>query len=379
MAGRIRLLLLIPHLGGGGAEQVIALLARGLPAHKYELHVGLATQSEAARTGLPEWVTVHPVGARRVRAAALPLLQLVRQLRPDVVLSGIAHLNFLVLLLRPFFPRGTRVLVRQNATVSTELAGGLCRWFTRPLYRMLYRHSDAVICQSRAMADDIAVELGLGARRLAVLPNPVDLDGARAAHNSPSLWQGPGPHLLAVGRLAHEKGFDLLLEAFARVRRKFAHADLTIAGEGSLRAILEAQSEQLGLKDTIRFAGHVDRPYRFYSGATLFVLSSRREGMPNALLEAAAAGLPLAALPASGGLVDLLAGRPGAWLASAVSASALAETLLAALQALEPEQRFEHGFLSSKKAGNSSGEFSFARAIEGYDELIDAVYSAERA
>jgi glycosyltransferase involved in cell wall biosynthesis len=204
------------------------------------------------------------------------------------------------------------------------------------------------------------------------------MNGARAAHNSPSLWQGPGPHLLAVGRLVHEKGFDLLLEAFARVRCQFPQADLTIAGEGSLRGALEAQAWHLGIHGAVRFTGYVDRPYRFYPGATLFVLSSRREGMPNALLEAAAAGLPLVALPASGGLVDLVAGRSGVWLAPAISASALAETLLAALQALEPGQGFDHSFLYSSARDEHYGGFSFAQAIEAYDALIDATCGLER-
>jgi len=104
MAQGLRILLLIPHLGGGGAEQVIALLARGLSRQKYDVHLGLVTESDAGPNDLPPWVTVHPLGARRVRAGAIRLLRLVWRLKPDVILSGMAHLNFLVLLLRPFFP-----------------------------------------------------------------------------------------------------------------------------------------------------------------------------------------------------------------------------------------------------------------------------------
>src|SRR5208283_5540313 len=97
----------------------------------------------------PAWVTVHALDAPRVRAGTFRLLRLVRQLKPDVILSGMAHLNFLVLLLRPFFPPGTRVLVRQNGTVSASLASGELPGTTRLLYRLLYRHADRVICQTR--------------------------------------------------------------------------------------------------------------------------------------------------------------------------------------------------------------------------------------
>jgi glycosyltransferase involved in cell wall biosynthesis len=85
------------------------------------------------------------------------------------------------------------------------------------------------------------------------------------------------------------------------------------------------------------------------------VLSSRREGMPNALLEAAAAGLPIVALPSSGGVVDLLRNQPGAWLASEISAPALAISLLNALPSLKPGQRFSHSFLAKcEQAGAAS-------------------------
>ncbi len=178
MAQRVRILLLIPHLGGGGAERVTALLARGLSREKYDLHLGLITQSAVAgvksEPALPPWVTVHELSASRVREASFPLLRLVHRLEPDVILSGMAHLNFLVLLLRPLFPSSTRVLVRQNGTVSSVLAHDGVPPYTRLLYRLLYRHADRVICQSHAMADDLAAALELRAERIAVLPNPVD-------------------------------------------------------------------------------------------------------------------------------------------------------------------------------------------------------------
>lgn len=340
---RLRILLLIPHLGGGGAEQVIALLARGISREKYEVHLGLVASSSAAGVALPPWVTVHALSASRVRAGVFPLIRLVWRLKPSVILSGIAHLNFLVLLLRPFFPKSTRVLVRQNGTVSSTLAYGGIPPYTRLLYRLLYRHADRVICQSRAMAQDLAGEIQLEPEMIAVLPNPVDLagivDGMRSAKNGLAQWTGPGPHLLAVGRLSHEKGFDLLLRAFSSVRRQFPRAVLLIAGAGAEESDLKALCLSLGLGAAVRFAGHLDNPYACFPGATLFVLPSRHEGMPNALLEAAAAGLPIVALPSSGGVIDLLRDRPGAWLASEISAAALAGSLLTALQVLCPEQQ----------------------------------------
>ena len=360
---RLRVLLLIPHLGGGGAERVTALLARGLSAEKYELHLGLITQAQSGVEELPASVHLHALGARRLRTGAFRLLRLVRRLKPDLILSGMAHLNFLVLLLRPFFPSGTRILVRQNGTVSSALASGRLPSLTRLLYRLLYPRVDRVICQTQSMAGDLARELGVAENRLAVLPNPVDVEEIRNSIKKNLAPQfGRGPHLLAVGRLSPEKGIDLLLRALAQVRTQFPGADLLIAGAGPEEAALKALCRTLGLDPAVRFAGHLARPWSLFPAATLFVLPSRHEGLPNALLEAAAAGLPIVALPASGGVADLLRGQPGVWLAPEISAEALAASLLAALGSLRPGERFAHPFVD---------QFQIALALQAYESLID--------
>jgi glycosyltransferase involved in cell wall biosynthesis len=358
-----RILLLIPHLGGGGAERVISLLAQGLDHEKYELHLGLITQAETGPEKLPPWVCVHPLGAVRVRAGALKLIKLIRRLNPDLILSGMFHLNFLVLVLLPFFPQKTRVIIRQNGTVSASLAMGPQPWYTRPLYRSLYHNADSVICQTQAMADDLAAELGLQTSMIEVLPNPVDVEGIRNLFGEElNLWPESGQHLLAVGRLSREKGFDLLLQALAMVRRQIPDATLVIAGTGPEEARLKAECRALGLDAAVRFVGYLACPRQCFPKATIFVLPSRHEGLPNALLEAAAGGLPIVALPASGGLVELLRDRPGVWLAPEVTAEALAASLLAALRDVEPAERFAHVFVE---------DFRMDRAIKAYEELID--------
>ena len=372
MAQRLRLVLPIPHLGGGGAEQVTALLARGLSPEKYDLHLVLVTQRGADLEPLPPWVTVHALGAGRVRGGALPLLRLIRRLNPDVILSGMAHLNFLVLLLAPFFPRDTRILVRQNSTVSQALEFGGLPFYTRPLYRLLYRRADRVICQSHSMAADLAAELRLDKERIAVLPNPVDLDGIRRANGEPAAWSGEGPHLLAVGRLSPEKGFDLLLRAFSMVREELPGAALTLLGAGREEGSLKALCRSLGIETAVDLPGYVDRPYSYYPGATLFVLSSRHEGMPNALLEAAAAGLPIVAVPCSGGVVEFLRTQPGAWLGRAITTEALASSLLEALRDLRPGQRFERAFWDGCEAASpTSALLSTSNPKSGADAELE--------
>ncbi len=359
---RQKILLLIPHIGGGGAEQVTALLAQNLSREKYEIHLCLVTQGKIGEVSLPPWVTVHALGARRVRNGSFGLLRLVRQLKPAVIFSGMEHLNTVALAIRPLFPRRTRVLVRQNGTISPT-PKGIRHRLARLVFQLLYQRADHVVCQSNSMARSMRDLIRVQPPQVTVLSNPVDVNEIRAgATNAVKHWTGPGPHLLAVGRLSDEKGFDLLLQALASVRRRFPTADLIIAGAGMRKDALMMQRDLQGLRSAVQFPGHVARPADYFSGAGLFVLPSRDDGMPNALLEAAAGGLPIVTMPASGGLVDLLRDKPGVWMAKEITTEALSDSLLEALLILRPGQRFAHPWIDP---------FRLDSSIAAYEHLID--------
>jgi glycosyltransferase involved in cell wall biosynthesis len=259
-------------------------------------------------------------------------------------------------MLQPLFPRGIRVLVRQNTTVSEVLNEGRVPFYTRAFYRLLYRRADRILCQTKAMAEDLKKTLRVPAEKIAILLNPIEIPSRVDLHAE---RDDKEIQLLAVGRLAHEKGFDLLLRAFASLLSEFPELRLRIAGVGPEEKSLRALCGELNLEERVVFAGFMKEPFR---GAQIFVLSSRFEGMPNALLEAAAYGLPIVATPCSEGVVELLRGEPGVWLAAAVSADALSNSMRSALVALETGQRFEHEFMEP---------FRFERAIEAYERVID--------
>jgi glycosyltransferase involved in cell wall biosynthesis len=363
MPDRIRILLLIPHLGGGGAEHVINTLARNLNPARYEIHLGLVTQSPNAYPPPPSWVTIHPLNSSRVRYGALKLVRLIWLLRPAVILSGMAHLNLLVLMLRPFLPSKTCICVRQNGALSATL-GDAHPSLARPFFAAAYRSANRVICQTPAMATEIH-QLGVNPGRINVLHNPVDLDGIRALGSATLVKPAsPSPRLVAVGRLAPEKGLDLLLEAFAGLLKDYPAAELDIFGKGPCEAALKAQCKSLALDDHVRFRGEVLLPAEYFGAATAFVLSSRHEGLPNALLEAAAAGLPIIALPASAGLVALITGQSGVWLAAEISAAALKDALSEAFQSIPSAPRFRHIWIEP---------FDRRRAIPAYQDMIEAV------
>jgi glycosyltransferase involved in cell wall biosynthesis len=112
--------------------------------------------------------------------------------------------------------------------------------------------------------------------------------------------------IVAMGRLTHQKGFDLLIRGFAALAPRFCNWDVEILGEGPLRQELQDLIGELGLQDRIHLRGWLPDPHRLLSQADLFVLPSRFEGFPNALLEAMACGLPAIASDCDSGPAEII-------------------------------------------------------------------------
>lgn len=366
---RVRICLLIPHLAGGGAEHVIETLARHLNPEKYDIHLVLTGSSESPMEPFNHRVTIHQLRASRVRKSAFGLVKLLWRLHPHALLSGIAHLNLLVLSLRPVLPRNTRIIVRQNGALAATFASHTHPRLAARAYAHTYRRAERIICQSDSMAREIACELEIEAQNLIVLPNPTDVQRLRetAASSSQRINEAV-PLLLAFGRFVPEKGFDLLVDAFAALSAEFGATELVIAGEGPSKAALIQQANALGLRDRIHFPGHLAQPLHQFGHASMFVLSSRTEGLPNALLEAAAIGLPIVATPASPGIVDLLQNKEGAWLAADISSSALCNALQTAMKAIQCRRRFNHPWIE---------RFRLSNAIPAYEAVIDRLIAED--
>jgi glycosyltransferase involved in cell wall biosynthesis len=135
------------------------------------------------------------------------------------------------------------------------------------------------------------------------------------------------PRLIAVARLVHQKGYDLLLPAFARAATAAPEWQLDIVGDGPLRADLESQAKALGIAHRVHFHGHQPDPFPFLYGASIFVLPSRFEGMPNAMLEAMGCGLAICVSDASPGPLELIRDRETGMVVRSEDVDALAAAL----------------------------------------------------
>lgn len=167
-----------------------------------------------------------------------------------------------------------------------------------------------------------------------------------------------------MGRLDRQKGFDLLIEAFSRIAAKHPDWSVHILGDGSERAALEALIESKHLAGRVVLRGWVDDPVAELRAAELFVLSSRFEGFPNALLEAMACGLPAVACDCPGGPAEIIRAGTDGLLVPPEDTAALAAAL---------EQLMSDDELRARLAGRASEvkrRFSVERFFEQWEAVL---------
>ena len=187
----------------------------------------------------------------------------------------------------------------------------------RALDLFLLRLADRVITVSREQ-QRLLRRRGVEPRRLVLVPNVIDVDAFRAGAGRPDRARSAvglprqGPVVAAVGRLAHQKGLDLFLEAAVGIGRQRPDCRFVIAGSGPLRPALERQVDLSGLRDRVHLVGYRSDVARLMLACDVVVLPSRSEGMPLVLLEALAMARPVVAARV-GGVPEVLADGVGGW------------------------------------------------------------------
>lgn len=285
----------------GGVQAMVRSLARHLAGagHRVQASWSHASGEQSEKSeGRVDPLHVRPAGRKGRRAVHLPSLlraaRLLASFRPDIVNVHYASANALYfLLLRNLF--GYRLVVTLH---GSDLLDPLEHDRVR-LPRLL-AGADAVAGVSPVLVERVDGEIA--GRDTRFLPNGVDTAFWSPAERIGGKRANACPRLVAIGRLERVKGFDLLVEAFAKLLEHHPGARLRILGEGSMRGELESRIDALGLGSRVELPGVQPREVvrDLLQRSDLFVLPSRSEGMPLALLEAMACGVPCVACDVGG-------------------------------------------------------------------------------
>jgi GalNAc-alpha-(1->4)-GalNAc-alpha-(1->3)-diNAcBac-PP-undecaprenol alpha-1,4-N-acetyl-D-galactosaminyltransferase len=362
-----RITLVISSLGRGGAERVAVDLCGFLAKSGRDVSVLTLSGDDADAYDLPVSVHRRRIEIRRetkskfrsIKFTISHLMEMRRSilaLKPDVVLSFIEQTNIRTI--------GCLVAAGIPVVVSERIHPG-CHPVPRSwafLRRMVYRFASAVIVQNNTIADWF--RKFVPTRHLVTIPNavrdPTFLGDHRGRTNEPII--------LGIGRLAKQKGFDLLLCAFSNAGLADDGWRIVLLGEGDEHEALLKLSEDLGISKSVEMPGHVKDVSKWILRSSIFALPSRYEGFPNALLEAMQLGTACVSFDCPSGPAELIEEGRNGLLVPPEDVDALSKSLLKLVRDEPLRERL------AREAIKVSESFSIDLVYGLWMETIDSVY-----
>lgn len=321
-------------------------LAHGLGERGFTVDLVLARAEGPYLADVRETIRLVDLKASRVLKSLPRLVRYLRRERPEVLLSALDYTNITALWARRLAGLSIKAIVNEQNTISRSANNSARRRqrFVPRLAKRFYPWSDGIVAVSQGVAGDLSQVLGVPREEIKVIFNPVVTPELRqkskAPLNHPWFKVGQPPVVLAIGRLTVQKDFPTLIQAFARVRQNQS-ARLMILGEGPDRAILERLISELDIEGDVALPGFVENPYAYLSRASLYVLSSRWEGLPTVLIEALCCGAPIISTNCPSGPKEILADGQYGLLVPVENIPALAEAIEAGLAGDTPRPTAE--------------------------------------
>lgn len=306
-----KLLFVSTTLGNGGAERIISYLLNEFAKDQDKQVVLLLLKKEGntyLSTVSPNVKVVNLNIKNRIRYSVFTIIKEIISIRPNICYIGLDKLNIMLAFFIPFMKLWKiRFIVRETNVLSQQYN------FRNPLiklsYKIFYNTYNSVIAQSIDMRDDLVNIWGIKKQKINLINNPINIEAVITKSLATSTCELPKEegiiNFVAVGRLEHQKGYDILLQRMAELGDKLPF-NLYILGEGSLLNEITRTIKQLKLEGSVKLLGFQSNPYSILKQADGIILSSRHEGFPNVLLEANALGIPIFSNQCPGGINEIV-------------------------------------------------------------------------
>lgn len=362
----MRIVFFIDHLRPDGTQRFLSQVTEGLAARGHTIAIVCLNDSWDAQlvARLRQVAEVRIIGRRallRGHGIATALVWL-RGRRFDAAVTLLYMSDILGRVLAR--AAGIRYLVTSIRARNIHYTS----WQRRSL-QLTARLADRVVLNSAAAREFAIQHEGVDAKRIVVIPNGIDVSRYASPASREALGQElqipEGSHVIgSVGRLSHQKGFDLLITALSSPAHKATY--LFLCGQGEERRSLERQAAEHGIADRVRFAGHRGDMEVIYGALDLYVHPARFEGMPNAVLEAMAAGCPIVATAIDGSR-ELIEDGVHGWLVPPEDPHSLACAIGAALA--DSDEAARRGAAARERAAR---EFSVDAMVAAWERVLAA-------
>jgi glycosyltransferase involved in cell wall biosynthesis len=356
-----------PALGQGGADRVTWTLLRTLDRARFQPVLVLMKREGEFLIDLPNDVEVHALGASRLAFAALPLARALRRLAPDVLFSTASAGNIVCVAAHRLARSRARLVLSERNALYRGRATDVKQRLEVALKRVTYRAADLVTAVSQGVADQLVEQIALPRSRVAVVYNPM-IDDELAAHAREPVdhpwFHEARPVITACARLVEQKDYPTLLEAFARLRAE-SNARLFVLGEGPLRGALEARARELGVGDDVCFHGFDRNPFKYLARAQLLMHASRAEGLPGALIQSLACGVPVVSTDCDFGPREVIRDGENGYLVPVGDAAELAARAARLLSDAPLRARF------AAAARTGAQRFTTGASLARYEAAMD--------
>jgi glycosyltransferase involved in cell wall biosynthesis len=375
MAGnmeRLKVLFVIDHLGGGGAEQQLRNLANGIDRERFEPHIFLTERSGARFDELDRSVEVHGLvagGRRRTLAVFRLLRKKISEIEPHIIQSWLDYSTFLTGAVLKTLPLRHR-FIASHRTSAEELYSHEVKFgrLKKALLIWAYKRGDMVTTNSKFLMAQLR---GYGVERVQVIYNGVDLDTFRRLKPREELRKKLGLdqnlfYVCFAGSLVERKGVEYLMAAVRMI--KGDNIRLLISGDGSLREKVERAA---AADKRLIYLGYRENVVEYIKASNLLVLPSLYEGMPNVILEALAVGTPVLATGVYG-IPELIEDRINGLLVRPRDAGEIAAGISAMIDDPSLAGRF------AARSRGKIGCFGMGRMIHEYERLYASLHREGR-
>jgi glycosyltransferase involved in cell wall biosynthesis len=371
---KYRVLHILANLGAGGAERVVVHMVRGLNRQRFEPAVvaysaryGSDLEQKLDDDGIKTWFLGKGPGFGWRTYHRLH--RVFKEFRPDIVHTHVHVMRYAFPSLLYFKPR---MMVHTVHSLAEREIEPRARW----LQRFVYRQGVIPVAVAREVAASLERQYGIVGCRVVWNCIPTELyaypQTKRAAWRAKQGFAAEDILFVCVARFAPVKNHALLINAFAQGPASDPRAHLVLAGEGALRAQLQERVNNLGLTSRVHFLGlRTDIP-DVLGAADVFVLSSNYEGNPLSVIEAMAAGLPIAST-AVGGVPELLQNGKEGLIVPPGQAEQLSEAMMILLN--DRDLRRTMGAAAAVRARE---KFDVSAMVRGYEELYDEIAAPRR-
>lgn len=363
--GKKKLLFVIHSLHGGGAERVLTNLIKHLDREKYIIYLLLFEKKGPYLSEIPGHVNIYDLRKRNKYSfinLILRVVKIIREVKPETIISINNYTNIVVGLARLLYRKKIRLVLSERSNLSGFLLETKWSQLKRILSRIALNQADIVVVNSQGSKNDLE-KYFCSKKEVTVIKNPLDLDKIEELSREKIENNNIYPYLLAVGRISREKGYRCLLKAYSLINQEIPE-NLVILGEGEEKKELIELAEELKIQDKVFFLGFQNNPYKFMKNASLYILSSFREGFPNVLLEAMACGVPIISTNCPSGPDELIVNGENGILVPPGNSEAIAGAIIEMLKNEKMRKLFS--YLGKKTVEN----YRLEKVIPNFEEIF---------